>query len=325
MLFAAQAFFRIRAITTDTNTQTHKHTIMSTESSNSEEAIFVDENRNIFKGQEAIQRINSRKNEEVDPQKGIIKVDQERWKEAQRYERRTWMEGVAAMSDRNEEHESCFGAYRALAGKHFGSAIELGCGPFTNMRKILSHCSVENIHLLDPLATDYLDHPFCRYKMRRLGGILKTTLIPWTPRGGLKHPVRFYKHKLDEWQIGKLQGRSVTLHASGIEDFVPSQTFDLCVMINVIEHCRDVEKIFERILEMTRSGSYFLFADKIYGAQSEAELSKTRFDAGHPLRVDYSVIRMFLQDHFNPLWNAEVSETEGSQTYQCSYFIGTRK
>ena len=288
-------------------------------------AIFVDENRNIFKGQEAIKRINARKNEAVDPQKGIVKVDQERWKEAQRYERRTWMEGIAAMSDRNEEHEFCFGGYRALAGKHFGSAIELGCGPFTNMRKILSHCSVESIHLLDPLANDYLNHPFCRYKMRRLGGILKTTLIPWTPRGGIKHPIRFYKHKFDEWQIGKLQGRPVTIHDSGIEDFAPPQPFDLCVMINVIEHCQDVEKIFERILEMTRTGSHFLFADKIYDARSEAELSKTRFDAGHPLRVDYSVIRKFLQENFNPLWNADVSETEGSQTYQCSYFIGIRK
>ena len=62
---------------------------MNTNSSNHDKALFVDENRNIFKGQEAIDRIKSRKNEVVDPQKGIVKVDQERWKEAQRYERRT--------------------------------------------------------------------------------------------------------------------------------------------------------------------------------------------------------------------------------------------
>jgi hypothetical protein len=289
------------------------------------EAVFVDEQKNVFKGQQAIELIQARKLDSIDPDKGVIKVDEERWKEAQRYERRIWMEGVASMSDRNEEHEACFGGYRSIHGKHFASGIELGCGPFTNMRKILGHCRVDDIHLLDPLAADYLEHPFCRYKKRRLGGILKTTLIPWERRGGFKHPLRFYRHKLDEWKIGRLQGRSITLHPSGIEDFQPPRRYDLCVMINVIEHCQDVEKIFSRILEMTAPGSHFMFADKLYDARSELELSKTRFDAGHPLRVDYSVIQEFLRANFNPLWHAEVLETEGSQAFQCAYFIGTRK
>jgi hypothetical protein len=298
---------------------------MNPQQYNTEEAVFVDEQKNVFKGHKAVELIQSRKLDSVDPEKGVIRVDPERWQEAQRYERRTWMEGVASMSDRNEEHESCFGGYRSIHGKHFASGIELGCGPFTNMRKILGHCRVDDIHLLDPLADDYLSHPFCRYKNSRLGGVLKTTLIPWNKRGGFKHPLRFYKHKVDEWKTGRLMGRPITLHASGIEDFKAPIQYDLCIMINVIEHCRDVEAIFARILEMTAPGSHFLFADKIYDARSEVELAKTRFDAGHPLRVDHSVIRRFLSDHFNPLWNAEVLETDTSQAHQCSYFIGTRR
>jgi hypothetical protein len=289
------------------------------------EAVFVDENRNIIKGPKAIELIQARHGDVIDPEKGVTRVDDDRWKEAQRYERRTWMDGIAAMSDRNEEHESCFGGYRALDGKHFDSAIELGCGPFTNLRKILSHCEIDEIHLLDPLATDYLEHPFCRYKRRRLGGILKTTLIPWSKRGGLKHPLKFYKHKFDEWKVGHLVGRPVTIHESGIEDFTPPRRYDLCVMINVIEHCKDADRIFKRILEMTHTGSHLVFADKIYDASTEALLAKTRFDAGHPLRVDHSLIRSFLLDNFHTLWNAEVSEKENSETYQCNYFIGIRK
>jgi SAM-dependent methyltransferase len=267
---------------------------MNPQQYNTEEAVFVDEQKNVFKGHKAVELIQSRKLDSVDPEKGVIRVDPERWQEAQRYERRTWMEGVASMSDRNEEHESCFGGYRSIHGKHFASGIELGCGPFTNMRKILGHCRVDD-------------------------------MIPWNKRGGFKHPLRFYKHKVDEWKTGRLMGRPITLHASGIEDFKAPIQYDLCIMINVIEHCRDVEAIFARILEMTAPGSHFLFADKIYDARSEVELAKTRFDAGHPLRVDHSVIRRFLSDHFNPLWNAEVLETDTSQAHQCSYFIGTRR
>jgi hypothetical protein len=292
---------------------------------NTEKAVFIDEDRNIFIGDKAIQLIQAREIESVDPTTGITRVGEDRWREAQRYERKTWMEGVAAMSDRNEEHEACYGGYLALNGKKFKSAIELGCGPFTNLRKILSHCEINDIHLLDPLAKDYLDHPFCRYKNMRLGGIFKTTFLPWSKRGGFKHPIRFYKHKIDEWNIGKFSGRLITLHTTGIEDFHPKQTYDLCVMINVIEHCQDVEKIFYRILEMTHEGSYFVFADKIYDAKKEAAASKTHFDAGHPLKVDYSVIRKFLEIHFNTQWNAEVLQYEDGYRYQCNYFIGIRK
>ena len=86
---------------------------MKPSDSSNDEAVFVDENRNISRGEKAIELILARKAEEIDPAKGIIKVGEDRWREAQRYERRTWMEGVAAMSDRNEEHESCFGGYHS--------------------------------------------------------------------------------------------------------------------------------------------------------------------------------------------------------------------
>ena len=298
---------------------------MNPDKHSSEEAVFVDENRNVIKGEKALELIQARTLDAIDLSKGVIRVDADRWQEAQRYERRTWMEGIAAMSDRNEDHEASFGGYRALAGKRFASAIELGCGPFTNMRKILMHCAVGDIHLLDPLALDYLKHPFCRYKHRMLGGVLKTTLLPWTRRGGLKHPMRFYKHKWDEWKVGHWFGRPIRLHASGIEDFKPPQAFDLCVMINVIEHCQDVEKIFNRILEMTAAGSHFVFADKIYNAEEEARLARFRFDAGHPLRVDYAIVREFLRANFEPIWDAELFESEGTEGYKCNYFIGIRK
>jgi SAM-dependent methyltransferase len=289
------------------------------------EPTYVDENRRVLKGPEALDQLQLRKSEKIDPVTGVMTVDQDRWQEAQRYERRTWMEGIAAMSDRNEDHETSFGGYLALRGKTFASGIELGCGPFTNMRRLLNHCKVENIHLLDPLAADYLEHPFCRYKNKKLGGIFQTSVLPWSRKGGLKHPFRFYGHKLDELRVGGLFGRPVTLFPSGIEDFSPPQTYDLCVIINVIEHCRDASLIFENILKMTRSGSYFVFADKVYDAKEESAKAKLQFDAGHPLRVDFSVIENFLTANFVPIFNEITIESEGDSEYRCNYFIGVRK
>ena len=297
---------------------------MYTNPTETKNAMFVDEHLNIITGQRAIELIQEREALPIDSEKGIIKVDQKRWQEAQRYERRTWMEGLATMSDRNEYHDEKLNRYEALKGKSFASAIELGCGPFTNMRKILTRCSIGDIHLLDPLANDYLEHPFCRYREKKLGGITKTSLIPWSARSGLKHPLRFYKHKWNEWMIGGLSGRPVTLHASSIEDFTPPQTYDLCVMINVIEHCLDIERIFSKVLEMTSTESYFIFADKIYNAREETESATYQFDAGHPLRVDYSVIREFLETHFDAILDTAVSEGEGTSARKDFYYIGKR-
>ena len=130
---------------------------------------------------------------------------------------------------------------------------------------------------------------------------------------------------MDEWKTGRWLGREITLHASSIENFCPPKIFDLCVMINVIEHCWDLEVIFSKILEMTGPGSTFIFADKIYHAKEETRLANYMFDAGHPLKADYSFIREFLATHFDPTWDAEITETVHSQQYKILYFMGTRR
>lgn len=96
-------------------------------------------------------------------------------------------------------------------------------------------------------------------------------------------------------------------------------------MINVIEHCLDIDKIFARILEMTTLGSYFLFADKIYNAKEEAESAAYSFDAGHPLRVDYTVIRNFLETHFDEILDTNIKESHGNTSSSFNYYIGKRK
>ncbi|MDB4669544.1 methyltransferase [bacterium] len=302
---------------------------MTKEDSTEKKAYYVDEHRNVLEGDEAIQKIQERQNSTQVTDEGVLKVDRERWEEAQRYERRTWMDGQASLSDRNEDHREKFANYALIRGRHFDRAIELGCGPFTNLRFILEESQIDQVDLLDPLMDDYENHQYCRYRGGKLGGVLNTSMIPFSFKGGFKHPIRFLRHKLNEWRIGGVFGKKVNLHPCGIEDYEGVEQFDLVVIINVIEHCRDIDLIFQTIDRILKPGGTFVYSDKIYHASEEAELSRIQFDAGHPIRVDHSVIKKFLDEKFDSQFYSVISSVYQFKNHRrerkYDYFIGTKK
>lgn len=218
---------------------------------------------------------------------GIVKVDRKRWQEAQTYERKTWMElNAGAADDRNEDHRAMFDSYRAITGRRFERAIELGCGPFTNIRLMLDKTKVGSIDLLDPLVKDYLKHPHCVYKDMRIAG----------------RPVD-------------------SLYPTSVEDFKPTKLYDLVIMINVLEHCFDAQAVFEKTLAITAPGGYFVFHDKLYTAKSITP--DKLYDAGHPLRIKGEVITTFLKDNFKPKY--EKLDLKSSPETPLIYYIGTKK
>jgi SAM-dependent methyltransferase len=291
--------------------------------------IFIDENVEIHEGEQARQRLQVRAEaENIDTERGVTQVTEARWQEAQRYERRTWLEkGRRATSDRNEEHRQQFAGYAPLRGLHFKHAIELGCGPFTNIRLILEQCTAEQVTLLDPLLTDYLAHPFCRYRYGRLGGLFNEHLgrLP----AYLRRPGRFARGKANDYRIGGFWGRPVTLAPAMIERFETQHRFDLVVMINVLEHCQDAAAVFHKIDEILLPGGVFVYHDKMYRAEQVQRLGALIYDAGHPLRVDQSVVNAFLGRHFAPLMQAQYlvqSDFRGvSFSYYDFYFIGRKE
>ena len=87
---------------------------------------YVDENDNTYLGEEAEEKLRGRNDLRFFRQReGVLEVDETRWKQAQQYERRTWMEagGLAAREDRNTEHEIHFDHYAAIAGSNFISSL----------------------------------------------------------------------------------------------------------------------------------------------------------------------------------------------------------
>ncbi|HVT81898.1 MAG TPA: class I SAM-dependent methyltransferase [Phycisphaerae bacterium] len=240
------------------------------------EALFVDEKVNILRGADAEKAIQARSDARyLTEGQGIVRVPLERWKIAQTFERTGWMEKWrGAGDDRNLLHAEEYNGYRSLAGRTFHHAVELGCGPFTNLRVIGDFAPIENVTLLDPLIESYLQLPKCHYTREALR----------THSGGRSMPI-------------------AQLHACPIEEMPVTKKFDLIVMMNVIEHCFDVQKIFEKILALAAPGAIFVFHDCIYDAsKTQAVLADKYYEAGHPLMVAYPVMEKFMREHFQTLY-----------------------
>ena len=251
--------------------------------------IFVDSDIRVFEGAAATEQLRQRNDLGYLTPQGVVNVDRSRWEEAQRYERKTWMTNlVNADDDRNSDHKNNFNGYQAIAGRTFRRVIELGCGPFTNLRLILPHIRAEHVTLLDPLIKDYLNHPHCTYR------------------------------------TGSLLGVPVETVASSIEEFNPSEPYDLLVMANVLEHCFDVPAIFRRILQCLRPGGTFVFGDNAFRREQLETLLSHQFDAGHPIRVAEPLLTNFLKDNFTELYQQRFHGHYDQPHRIDIYFIGVK-
>jgi SAM-dependent methyltransferase len=290
--------------------------------------LFIGRDIDVLEGQSAADALGATNDSRFyESGKGVLRVDQARWSEAQHYERKTWLErGRTTADDRNRFHQQRFAGYSPLKGMKFGRAIELGCGPFTNLRLILEVAEASHVHLLDPLIADYVGHPLCRFRHSRLGGLFgfgtREALRSW------RYPLAQLRESVNSLAVGGVRGRHVELENSTIEDFATPHKFDLVVLINVLEHCRDAEKVFAKVWEILAPGGIFVFHDKFFESSAIAESLATLYDAGHPIRLDPVVSEAFLH-RFVPLmrsdfWDCDVFRSRLLRR-QATYFIGQRE
>ena len=229
--------------------------------------------------------------------RGVVSVSDSRWREAQEAERHGWMQlWRNETEDRNSFHASLFEDYLPLQGMQFRNAIELGCGPFTNIRLLGRVAEIGAISLLDPLIDEYVNHPNCSYRDRLLFfGPQKFTYVD-------------------------------RLVASPIEDFASAAEFDLVLLINVIEHCRDFDRVVEVIWSMLAPGGVFVFHDHCYRHADVAAALDRHFDAAHPLRVDRAALDQFLA-RFEMIFHRVVvtgGKAPRSGPGEMIYFIGRK-
>jgi len=260
---------------------------------------------------------------------GITRVPLERWQKAQKAEHKHWMVRSRHVSnDRNDIHMAMFDSYASLRNRRFAHALELGCGPFTNLSLIANLCQIESVSLLDPLIESYLKHDFCNYTRDRL----------YVRRGGLDALLRATLGRA--WPglyrllvRGLFPPRSIPIRqqfALPIEQMPTPQTAaDLLVIINVIEHCYDIETVFRSILAALAPDGWLVFHDRYYDHEQVAQSVRHWYDAAHPLKVDRHVLDSFLQTHFEPVYQRIDTEhftfKEIDFSFDTLYYIGRRR
>ena len=256
--------------------------------------IFIDKDIKVYQGKEA-ENLISQKNDSLYIESGaILKVDKDRWSDAQYYERKTWMDmGLGISDDRNYEHYQRFDSYKKLSeyqkNNKIEKVIELGCGPFTNVRTVLNILpELKEIHLLDPLINDYLNHPNCKYKNRQMNDF------------------------------------NVITHNCPIEEFVVQEKFDLVIMNNVLEHCYNIELIFTNILDMLKTNGVFIFSDVYFNEEDVEKMVYQIYDTGHPLKISYSYMNSFLSN-FDEIYGIDLNGLYHQEWRHDKYFIGIKK
>ena len=270
-----------------------KNFLMSNINMNNEliNSVYVNQDIEVFYDEKATDLLFKNNDKKYLTNEGIIKVDKERWEQAQKYEKKTWMHScLDSNDDRNFEHRVRFNNYDSLKSYKFENVIELGCGPFTNLRIILQDIkTVKKISLLDPLIKEYLKHPNCSYK------------------------------------DGVLLGTPVKIINSPIEEFVPIEKYDLVVMNNVLEHCYDIPKIFNIITSLLNDRGVFVFADVAFNSEQVRIISEKQYDAGHPIRVEENYLYQFLTKYFRPIYEKKFLGLYDQPNRKDFYFIGEYK
>jgi SAM-dependent methyltransferase len=256
--------------------------------------IFVDKEINIFSDKIAEEMIKEKNEFKYLIDESIMTVDQERWEEAQHYEKKTWMVSNRHISDdRNYEHFNRFNSYESLTEyqktNKIENVIELGCGPFTNIRTIINILpELKEVDLLDPLLNDYLNHPNC-----------------------------FYKNK-------KILDYKITTYSIPIEKYDFNKKYDMVLINNVLEHCYNIHKIFEIILSILKENGLLVFSDVYFKFGDLKNMLEKVYDAGHPLKLSESFLKNFLEN-FNPMYEKDFQKLYNQDWRNDKYFIGIKK
>jgi SAM-dependent methyltransferase len=169
------------------------------------------------------------------------------------------------------------------------NAIELGCGPFTNMRIIARGRSFKHVICSDPLVKEYV-----KFRGR------------WLAEAWKSGRVMIDDHPLEECPF-----------ASGF--------FDLVVLINVLDHVMDSLQCLWHAIRITKPGGCLILGQDLSDADDIARIGE---DVGHPIRIGHAILDKSLIPEFIPLIHRILPRSEGRNPtahYGTYVFIGRKR
>jgi SAM-dependent methyltransferase len=243
----------------------------------------------------------------------LDKVDRDRWLEAQQWERQHWVHTQTLRAryfknyiwrllrlagavpkyrgdDWNLWWKKQFDDYQFLP-KVIHNALELGCGPYTNVRLMLNRCRFEHLYLSDPLIRTYV-----KFKLTFVADMYKRA-----------------ECVLDDHPAEELP--------------FASNYFDLVVMINVLDHVQNAAQCMDNLLRVIKPGGMLILGQDLTNEEDLIALRDDVGAAGHPIKLDHHWFAPFLEGQFSPVIHKVLTRNEGrapEHHYGDLIFAGTK-
>ncbi|MEW6157508.1 MAG: class I SAM-dependent methyltransferase, partial [Verrucomicrobiota bacterium] len=167
-----------------------------------------------------------------------------------------------------------FDHYRFLP-RSVPNALEVGCGPYTNLRLIRETCQPDHIVLSDPLIRTYV-----KFKLTFVAELYRDALCILDD------------HPLEELPFA-------------------DNYFDLTVMINVLDHVRDAALCMKNLIRVTKPGGYVIIGQDLSNDDDMKALKEDGGAVGHPIKLDHHWFAPYLDHGFNPIIRKVLSREEG--------------
>lgn len=193
----------------------------------------------------------------------IIKVEDERWQQAQQFELQFAQDAVNQGDDYNHWWFDAFEGYKELRGRSFPNVLEVGCGPNTNLRLILPLIKFNRVWLEDPLIHTYIG-------LRMVKRLFK--IVNYSKP---VHAAALHK---------KFQA---TLLPEPVEELsLPDHHIDLCVCINVLDHVYNAELCMKQMQRVLGKEGILVLAQDLSNDEDMQLCPESWTDIGHPIKID---------------------------------------
>ena len=172
---------------------------------------------------------------------GRARVSLERWQRAS-WAEESWWSSQSVTSNERSDHgdamKAAFSSYRRVPSR-LGHVLELGCGPYTQLRELLAvrgrGWSVDSVTLADPILVFESKHRNSAF-----------TSGKFVDRAGVPYPTTL--HQVGAEAVGSLY----------------HDAFDTVIMMNVLEHVASAYEVLETIYNATKPGGVVVLWEPMY-------------------------------------------------------------